>query len=285
MSASYRNEDGPKGLRRDPVDAGFAIVDPGKLFHWSGIVAAGATRIPVLPLIVALYHDSDLASGRSEIDAADFRRDFDFTALEFATYFDSDAESRYNQELVRRFPGLDLSWSQPLVGEVPVPEVGRRTGTPRSEPRGPRGPIDPDSLPAAAAGRSQPPAGGHWWSAEQAVETYLRDSGWHVVNRTRQLVGFDLEIRRPNAQRSYFIEVKSSVGPCSPVMTRNEFEAAKRHPKRYILAVVENFELDGDVSILWVRNPAALVAGARTVQQFPIPRSVWLRNANLDLEG
>jgi len=146
----------------------------------------------------------------------------------------------------------------------------------------PVGPLDPDTLPVLAP-RAGPPAGGHWWSAEQAVEKYLGDSGWNVINRTGQAVGFDLEVWRVGDARHRYVEVKSSVGQCAPVLTRNEYQAAKRHAARYILAVVENFDPNSDVAILWVTNPAELPIKARDVTQYPIPRAIWLKGAGTTL--
>jgi hypothetical protein len=283
LASSYRREDGPKGLRRDPVDKSVAIVDPNRMDHWSAILAPAGARVPVLPLIVALYHDSAISAGRSQLDTVDFRRDFGFTPLEFQTYFDSDPASRYNRALTARFPHLQLNWTvDPGPAIAPLhaaPAPARRPGG-----RGRRELLDPDGLPALAA-TAPPPAGTHWWSAEQAVEGYLRDSGWEVINRTRQHVGFDLEIRRPNQAKPFYVEVKSSSGPCNPTLTRSEFEAACRYGRNYILAIAENFESDRDVSILWVEDPASLGLTQRMVEQYPIPRSIWLGSARPTVDG
>jgi hypothetical protein len=277
LAASYRREDGPKGLRRDPIDESLAIVDPKRIDHWSTILAPAGSRVPILPLIVALYHDSAISGGRRELDIVDFRRDFGFTPTEFRTYFESDPASPLNRALAGRFPQLQLTWTLepgPALGALhPVPDAHGQRGR-----RGRRELLDPDGLPALAAS-TQPPVGTHWWSAEQAVESYLRDSGWEVINRTRQHVGFDLEIGRPRQSRRFYVEVKSSSGPCNPTLTRSEFEAARRYGRNYILAIAENFAPDRDVSILWVENPASLGLTRRMVEQYPVPRSVWLRNA------
>lgn len=281
-AASYRKEDGPKGLRRDPIDNGLSIVNPRLLAHWSHILAPEGHRIPVLPLIVALYHDAQIAAGRTQLDAVDFRRDFGFTSDEFAIYFDSSPASDINDALVRAFPQLQLSWTEQLD---PVPAAGLppQVAAPAQRGRGRRELLDPDGLPELAA-RTQPPAGNHWWSAEQAVGTYLRDSGWDVVDRTRQHVGFDLEINRRQGGPHFYIEVKSSVGPCNPTLTRSEFEAARRYGNRYVLAIVENFDPGTYVSILWVSDPASLPVRPRTVEQFAIPRSVWLPSASISVD-
>jgi len=280
LAASYRREGGAKGLRRDPIDKSLALVDPTRLEHWSAILAPDGRRIPILPLIVALYHDSQITAGRTQLDTVDFRRDFGFTPEEFAAYFDSDPLSQTNAALIRDFPQFHLTWT---VLPAPAPAVPPpQVFAPPRRRRGRRDLLDPDGLPALAA-KTQPPAGSHWWSAEQAVETYLRDSGWEVINRTRQHVGFDLEIGRLQGKR-FYVEVKSSSGPCSPTLTRSEFEAASRYGKSYILAIVENFDPEADASILWVPNPASFPIARRTVEQYPIPRSVWLRGASVAID-
>lgn len=281
-AASYRNEDGPKGLRRDPIDNGLSIVDPSRIAHWAAILAPNGRRIPVFPLIVALYHDAQIAAGRTQLDTLDFRRDFGFSAEEFAAFFDSSPQSALNGDLANTFPALQVSWTTQLDPVNPV-QVPIQLPAQSRQSRRQRALLDPDGLPELAA-RTQAPAGNHWWSAEQAVGTYLRDSGWNVVDRTRQHVGFDLEINRPQGGPHFYIEVKSSVGPCNPTLTRSEFEAARRYGNRYVLAIVENFDPEAYVSILWVANPASLPITSRTVEQFAIPRSVWLPSASLSVD-
>lgn len=283
LAASYRREPGAKGLRRDPVDSGLAIIDPNRLAHWTAILAVGGQRIPILPLIVALYYDAQIAAGRTQLDTVDFRRDFGFTTEEFAAYFDSDPLSARNSSLVRAFPQLQLTWTEHPAAAPAVAPPPQAAIPPQRRRGGRRELLDPDGLPALAA-RTQPPAGGHWWSAEQAVETYLRNSGWDVINRTRQHVGFDLEIVRPQQRRRFYVEVKSSSGPCNPTLTRSEYEAACRYSGSYILAIVENFDPETDASILWVANPASLPITRRTVEQYPIPRSLWLRGASASVD-
>lgn len=272
MEPSYRREDGPRVIRRDPVDNAISIVNPANATFWREIVAPEGRRLPVAPIVAVLYHDANIGAGRSSLDPMDFVRDFNFSSAEYHAYFDDDPAHPVHAALIAAFPGL--TWGRvPGVFGVASPAT---PGAP--DPVPPPGPLDPDTLPVLAP-RTAPPAGGHWWSAEQAVQKYLEDSGWNVINRTGQAVGFDIEIWRPGDARRRYVEVKSSVGPCSPALTRNEFEAATRYGTRYTVAIVENFDPDGDLAILWVNNPAALPIIGRDVRQYPIPRAVWLKNA------
>jgi hypothetical protein len=275
LEPSYRREDGPKAIRKDPVDNGFAVVSPAKIDHWREIIASGG-RLPVVPVIATLYHDADLASGRTDLEPIDFVRDFSFSSEEYHAYFDDDPGHPVHLALRAAFPGLAWNRVPGVFGQPPSPLV---PGTPAPTP--PTGPLDPDTLPVVAP-RTGPPAGGHWWSAEQGVQKYLRDSGWNVIDRTSQAVGFDLEIWRTGDAHRY-LEVKSSAGQCAPVLTSNEYAAAVRHGPRYVLAVVENFDPAGDIAILWVSNPAALPVKARDVKQYPIPRAIWLKRAGTKL--
>lgn len=278
MGPTYRGEDGPKGIRLDPNNHGYSIVDPKNTSFWRDVVRANGRRLPVVPLISALYHDSEIAAGRSEVEIIDFLRDFNFTSAEFYEYFTDDPATAGHTALQARFPSL--VW-QP-IGSTPVTASGARATARRRSRRGSTGPANPDDLPEYAS-RVGPPAGSHWWSAEQAVAQYLRENGWEVIDRTGQSVGFDLEARRPGMRR--YVEVKSSRGPCYPVLTRNEHEAAKRHGKHFILAIVENYKPDAPVEILWIRDPAALEIEPRYLEAYPLPRSLWLPNVIPDIES
>ena len=57
------------------------------------------------------------------------------------------------------------------------------------------------------------------------------------------------------------VEVKSSVGLCSPILTEAEWAAAQMHGEGYVLAVVDFYGSPGQ-RISYVRNPAANVIPA-----------------------
>jgi hypothetical protein len=284
--AHYRREDHPKFLRRDPVDLGISIVDTENVQLWQNAVVPPPpkTRIPVIALICALYFDSDMSGGRASISPIDFMREFNFTNEHYTAFFDDDPASAGHVALLASFPGMAWERVAPMnstagtvtptapVAGAPVPGV--------SKPAKPH--IDPTLLPIIAPPIA-PPAGGHWWAAEQAVQGALRAAGWDVIDRSRQWVGFDFEAKRGTSL--LYIEVKSSAGPCSPVLTNREFEAAKLYPSKFILAIVENFDPDGPVRILWVINPGAIPMVARTVTEYPLPRGLWLPKAEPSLQA
>ena len=274
---SYRNENGPKVFREDPISREYSIVDPNNIAHWRPVMALDGSRVPILPIIVALYHDSEIAGGRVSIDTDSFMQDFGFSIEEYNAYFDDDMQNPINQSLVDDFHDLNLAWIQ-NPPELPQAEVHQATlpiqpaeiVRPNND-----GPLNPDGL-VALPERNEAPAISEWWSTEQAVKQYLRNSGWRIVDRSGQRVGFDIEISKAAHVRPYYIEVKSSTGNCSPVLTKNEYLAAERHGARYVLAIVENYTSTNQLRIRWVPNPAGLGLTARSVEEYPIPRSKWL---------
>ena len=115
------------------------------------------------------------------------------------------------------------------------------------------------------------------------VREVLRREGWALIDRRRQSAGFDYQASR--GDKTIFVEVKSSAGPCAPSLTAKEFREASRLADKYIVAIVENFEPTRDARILWVRNPARLSLTSRTVEVYPLARAVWLPYATVDIEG
>ena len=168
--AVYRREDHPKVLRMDPVQSGITIYDPSDVTFYRDIVAPNERRIPIAPLIVALYHNSKIASGRTAVDTRDFMLDFDFSAMEFSNYFNDDPGLVEHGALARRFPTF-FTWSRvPIAAGQPSGPVTLVPGIPtpaQSRPRSTRtGPVPP---PASSPSTIDPPAIGYWWHAEQAV--------------------------------------------------------------------------------------------------------------------
>ncbi|USQ74744.1 DUF3883 domain-containing protein (plasmid) [Roseomonas mucosa] len=98
-----------------------------------------------------------------------------------------------------------------------------------------------------------------------------------MIDVSRLGVGYDLRAYKAGTTRH--IEVKSSAGRCSPVLTSNELNEARRLRDAYVLAVVENFDPAQPVSVVWVQDPARLPMGARNVTVYSLPRSAWLPHA------
>jgi hypothetical protein len=269
--ARYRREDHPKVFRVDPATRELFVYNTSDTVHYAPLVVPPKGRLPIGPLLIAIYHDSVVANGRRDISIDDFLLDFGFQPAEFAVYFDDDPASEENARLIAAFPRR-LSWTRvtvaaaataaaPLPG-VPVPIPGRRRGPPTV------------TISSAAAA---PPAGSHWWDAEQVVRQVLEADGWTVVDVTRFGVGYDLRAKKAGTTR--YVEVKSSAGRCSPMLTNNEYMEARRLGSEYVLAVVENFDPVKPAAVLWIQNPARLNLSARQVTAFAVPRSQWLPQA------
>jgi hypothetical protein len=274
QGAYYRNEDHAKVLRLDPVLRSVTVYNPSDIDFYAPIVAPRGKKIPIAPLIVALYHDSHLGAGRADISTQDFAADFDFTIPELAAYFDDDVNSAEHSTLLIDYPG-ELSWSPfgtimaasvvPIAPVIPSPTLPSKRA--RKLP----------SVPLGAVTTVAPPLGGHWWDAEQAVAVALRADGWAIQVVGPYGLGYDLIAHK--AGKTRYIEVKSSVGPCSPSLTENEYKEACRLRTNYVLAIVEKFDPLSTAEIQWVVDPAHLKPTVRQVTAYSIPRSQWLPKA------
>ena len=261
--ALYRNEDHPKAIRLDPLDGTVTIYNPADVNFYGPIVSPGGKRIPIGPLIVALYHNLAVAGSRTEVDVSDFLTDFNFTDIEFNSYFDLSQRPHEHIALATEFPG-QLSWNPTIsapsvvgagaaaLGAIPtpaVPGVRRRTRPP---------------LPTGASVTTvAPPAGSNWWDAEQAVRQAMLMDGWAVTPVGHLGLGYDHIAKKGGITR--YVEVKSSAGSCVPSLTENEYSEACRLRRDYVLAVVENFDPTAPASIRWVQDPAHLRPTKRAI--------------------
>lgn len=275
--ASYRNESHRKWLRIDPGGSGYATTDVQNTANFAPYVAPGGARIPLAPLIVALYHDADqglVLGTRTAVSGADFAADFNFTQQEVATYFETSIAHPLNAALAASAGWAPGSTLGPLVGAAP----GAGSGT-----TGPGGAAAPAPTPPEPAGPVQPVLGGtpappplvnNGWDAEQYVAAALTSAGWdsHVVSR--QQLGYDIFAQRGTQRR--YVEVKSSLGLCSPSLTSREWQQASYHRSRYVLTILENFNPTGINTIHWVPDPAARCTSTmQTTVSHGIPRSSW----------
>lgn len=272
LGPRYRGEDHPKMFKKDAATGEYWIYDPRDLQFYSTIMLPDTgNKIPVAPLIIALYYDGKLAAGRAAVDISDFLSDFDFSSAEFATYFDADPSSTAHQQLLAA--NSSISWNQgAVVTATPSPPAGTLPAIPT--------PLPPSSNAAATSSvsttsvtTSAPPATGHWWSAEQAVRTVLEADGWQVIDVTRLGIGYDFKATKAGVLR--LVEVKSAVGRCAPTLTQREYREAKQARNLYVLAIVENFDPLKPVTIRWVQDPARLQMTVRNTTAFFLPRSVW----------
>lgn len=258
----YRSEDHAKVFKIDTTTREIFIYDPSDTaFYSQFLLNSAGRRIPLAPLVVALYHDSIAAAGRTSVDLSDFQTDFGFTPSEMTTYFDDDPVTIENAQIAAEFAG-QVTWtrvsaSSPLGGvRTPSPRAGGRT---------------------TSAANIAPPTGSFWWDAEQAVRLLLERDGWTVTDKSRLNLGYDLLGLRGG--RTIKIEVKSSAGRCSPTLTPNEFAEACSSRGAYVLAIVEDFEPSRPASVKWVHDPARLLFTKRAVAAYSLPRSQWVPSA------
>ena len=271
--AGYRGESHRKWLRIDPGGSGYAVVDLQNTTNFEPYVAPSGNRIPVLPLIVALYHDADpglVLGTRTNLQLADFMADFNLSQPEFSAYFDDTMQHPLNVRLTQSAgwpagasPGIQLL-SQPSIAPAPT----RRTAT-----RRPRARIIPIT-PVLTGTPAPPPAMNTGWEAEQFVAAALTADGWTAYVVSRQLLGYDIFAQKGSKKR--YVEVKSSLGLCSPSLTNREWQQASFHSDSYVLAVVENFNPTGQNMIYWIPDPAnRCIAIPQTTVLHSIPRSSW----------
>ncbi len=271
---TYRNEDHLKWLRIEPAGGGYSVVDLTNVPNFSPDVAPGGHRLPLLPVVVALYHDPIAGlphSGRQQIDTLDFAVDFNFTVPELNAYFDDDPANPHNAALQAINP---LGSQYTRFSALPAPFA-----PPQPPPPGPAGAGGAPLPPAPVLNGTQvaPPAVNTGFEAEEYVAEALRADGWTVHNVSRQKLGYDLNISRPGHVR--YVDVKSSVGRCSVTMTAREWQQAQYQGARYVLAIIENFNPTATNTIFWVTDPAnrCMSRQVQTVEQ-TIPRSSWSQN-------
>jgi hypothetical protein len=233
-------------------------------------VAPNGHRIPVLPLIAALYHDGDpglLIGQRPRLDINDFRNDFNFSLAEFNSYFDDDPTATANRALTTQFPSVTYTRASSLA---PSPRPAR----PQQRPVPAPALLPPGTIVT-------PPAVNTGFDAEQYVSAALEAAQWTVHNVSRQQLGYDFLVKRRTSTR--YIEVKSSLGACTPSLTSREWRQAQVHGASYVLAVIENFSPLGVNTVYWVPDPAgACVATQSQTISYAIARLSWL-GATVDL--
>lgn len=262
-TGEYRNESHRKWLRIDPGGNGYAVTDLQNISNYLPYVAPAGVRIPVIPLIVALYYDAPpgLVTGtRSSVSIEEFAVDFNFSLQEIAAYFDTSLESPLNRRVVQ-----SAAWAMAEVVSAPAVPVQAQTAV-----------ISPVVATPNLIGTPTPPPGVNTgWEAEQYVASALISSGWNAYVVARQQLGYDIFAQRGRQRRH--IEVKSSLGLCSPSLTAREWQQAEYYQDEYILAIVENFNPVGQNVIYWVKNPAAnCVSTRQTSISHSISRSSWV---------
>lgn len=278
--AKYRGEEQPKWLRAETTVRGesYSLVDMANIQNFLPHIAPNGQRIPILPLIVALYHDPlpGIYVSRKEVDINDFASDYGFSQEELIAYFEDKKQNQYNLQLLRNFPSVDYTpISQSLLkAVVSVPAISKLSSDRQ---------IKEIPNPILSEVEIPEPGSNSGWGAQQYVMEVLRNNDWIVYDVSQQRCGYDLLAEKGNKRK--YIEVKSSLGSCSPTLTEREWQKAKEYGSDYWLAIIENFRVESQNQIYWIHNPTENCnAREITVIQYSINRSSWLVAVNDDLD-
>lgn len=276
-AGSYRRDDHRKWLQIDPEGSGYSMVDMSNTSNFAPDVAPQGHRIPIFPLMAALYHDASPGlniGSRPRVDVADFASDFNFSGTEMAVYFDQAITNRFNALLLNEFP--ESSYSE-MPATPPPPAVAVAGGRTIEYPARRRKSASPAFPQPVLSGTPAPPPGSNsGWEAEQYVQSVLSAAGWTVHDVSRQRLGFDLLIQ--SGSRTRYIDVKSSLSACTPTLTAREWQVAQAKGSEYFLAVVENFDPTGENVIYWVPDPARVGSQPVLIAQYSVSRAWWTIN-------
>lgn len=274
-TGGYRRESHRKWLHVDPDGHGYAVTELDNIPNFVPYVAPDGRRIPVLPLIIALYHDADpsLLGARPSVNLAEFMADFNLSQAEFDAYFDAGMGHPGNIAVVESAGwNAGATLGAPLAVQpppLPAPRTVRRPGV-----AAPRPPRQLPTHPILNGTPVPPPAANTGYDAEQYVAAALVADGWTVHVVTRQQIGYDIYATKRRQIR--YVEVKSSLGYCSPSLTAREWHQAQAHQGNYILAIIENFNPLGDNTIYWIPDPANVcIATPQTTISHSIARGSW----------
>ncbi|MFN0080297.1 MAG: DUF3883 domain-containing protein [Prosthecobacter sp.] len=266
---AHRDESQPKWLRADPQGAGYAVIDLQNIPNFAPVLTHEGRKLPVLPMIIALYHDSDPSWGigtRQTVSRQEFMDDFHFKDSEFDAYFDATASNAQNARMLSMFgwDNAELTLWSGASTRTPVAQASRKARSLRQIP----------FTPVLSGTPVPPPSSNTGWDAEQYVVSALQAAGWTVHHVSRQQLGYDLFAEKGRVKR--YVEVKSSLGQCSPSLTAREWQQALVHGESYILAVLENFNPVGLNTVYWVPDPATRCTASeqRTISH-NISRSSW----------
>jgi len=272
--ARYRNEDHLKWLKIDPEGSGYSVVDLMNIENFTPYICPDNSKIPLLPLVIALYHDvsSQLFSNpRDDVRIEEFCLDFNFSESELRTYFDASPENALNAHIIKK--ASKLAFTKPHTKNT---EFYEEAATPYGSKLGSQTAVTkkPVPNPVLTGTTTAPPQTHNGWEAEQFVLSALKDDKWEVYDVRRQQVGYDLLAKKK--KRTIYVEVKSSVNLCSPTFTSREWEQAKNYKEDYIVAIIENFNSNGNNTIYWIPNPSIQCsASSRLTTNYSVARSSW----------
>lgn len=217
---------------------GYEVVDLDQPNVYRDYLFPNGERIPVFALIAVLYAlaGAGVFPVRQAVGIPEFADDFGFTLERVEQLFDCDPESVSNSIVLAAVDGVVA----PVAFPAPVEDE-----TDEAAPL----PVEPEAVFLNSG-----------VGAELAVARDLANHGWTVGYwGSRRGAGYDLEAKRADAHLR--VEVKSSVGFCTPELTEEEWNAAQEYAEDFVLAVVDFFG-SPDQRIHYLRNPAANVTPA-----------------------
>lgn len=271
----YRQESHRKWLRIDPGGNGYAVVDMMNTSNFVPYVAPEGVRIPIVPLLGAIYHDPlpGLSIwGNTNVDLDKFMADFNFSPNEFVEYFEDSPKDPFNDRVLKAHPSISYTpISRLSKGKAATAKAAKRAASKKKA----GGSAIPTSTTVPSGNNVPPPGVNTGWDAEQFIIRLLRDDGWEVHDVSRNRMGFDLMAKK-KGRGERFIDVKSSLGMCSPSLTQREWQQASKHRSKYVLAIIENFNPSTGNVVYWVGDPATNCAAYQsTTINYSIPRYQW----------
>lgn len=268
----YRSEAHRKWLRIDPGGNGYAVTDMQLISNFSPYVAPRGQRLPIFPLMYALYFDASIGTSlgdRERLTFLDFLTDFNFSKEEANAYFECSTSAAGNAAVLEVLD-VDIASFFSVKNNMDSCEI-------TTSSRGGKAGLVKESLPQIPEWGTvtAPPQENSGWGAEKFVEKALYENGWAVSLVSRQQLGYDILAKKKG--RTIHVEVKSSLGSCSPSLTSREWERANYYKERYILAVVENYNEINQNTIYWIPDPSSnCFASSYTTLSYTIPRSSWI---------
>lgn len=220
------------------VDGGYEVVDLDQPYVYRDYLFPNGERIPVFALIAVLYAlaGTDVFAVRQSVGIPEFADDFGFSLERIEQLFDCDPDSISNSIVLAAVDGVVAPVVAPSLAEEATYEAAPL-------------PVEPEAVFLNSG-----------VGAELAVARDLAIHGWTVGYwGSRRGAGYDLEAKRAEAHLR--VEVKSSVGFCTPELTEEEWNAAQEYADDFVLAVVDFFG-SPDQRIFYLRNPAANVTPA-----------------------
>lgn len=264
-SGNYRAESHRKWLKISADGEGYSTADLRMVDNFTPYIAPNNSRIPIFPFVAAVYYDSQSGtpiSGRDNIGIDDFASDFNLSQEEINAYFNADPEHPLNARVIATQPAATLAVE---LGGI----------TPAVVPQQPTAPVQQQIGEPILGVQVPPPVQANTGAgAEVVVGSALENNGWEVHDVSRQKLGYDLYAKKGREIR--YVEVKSSLSLCQPVLTSREWQQANSHAAHYVLAVVENYNPEIENIVYWVSDPAnRCIASTRVTTEYSIPRRSW----------